>query len=137
MLINPVIAEYLFTVDTSKKTDEIIQCKSEGAKNCKAVNLNPEHLSSSSSRFLKLFPGSDVELTVTRGPASQDTPTLSYQFSLTDGGQGSLTYRQSTLALYGSFKPISGSVHYTVESCGAGCNVIYERDSNFFDQFQD
>jgi len=128
-------ARYLFTVDTSRNTEDIIQCKSDGAKNCKAVNLNTQHLSSSS--FLKLFPGSEVELGVVRGPAKLDTPTLNYQFSLTEGGEGSLTYRKSTLATFGSFKPTSGTVHYTVESCGDGCNVLYERDSNYFNRFED
>lgn len=125
---------FLFTVDTSKSTDDIIQCKSEGAQNCKVVQLN--HRLLSSSKVLKLFPGSDVELEVTRGPEDLNNPTLSYGFSVRGGGEGSLTYRQSTLATYGSIKP-SGSIHYTVESCGEGCNVIYERNSDFFNNFED
>lgn len=129
---------YLFTVDSSKKTEEILQCKTDGARNCKAVRLNPSLLSSPpSSQFLKLLSGSDVELQVLRGPADLNSPTLSYQFSLTDGGDGSLTYRPSTSAAIGSFRPSTGSVHYTVESCGDGCNVIYERDSDYFNQFED
>jgi len=128
---------YLFTVDTSKNTDGIIQCKADGAKNCKVVKLNLQHLSSSSSQFLKLFPGSDVQLEVKRGPEDLNSSSLSYHFTMTGGGEGSLTYRQSTLSAYGSFRPDSGSVHYTVESCGEGCNVIYERDSDYFNQFED
>lgn len=129
---------YLFTVDSSKKTEEILQCKTDGARNCKAVRLNPSLLSSPpSSQFLKLLSGSDVELQVLRGPADLNSPTLSYQFSLTDGGDGSLTYRPSTSAAIGTFRPSTGSVHYTVESCGDGCNVIYERDSDYFNQFED
>ena len=121
--------------------EEIAQCSSEGAKNCKAVKLHPEYLSSTSttdSQFLKLLPGSEVELEVVRGPADLSSDTLSYVFRLTDGGEGTLTVRQSTSAAYGSFKPISGSVHYNVEACrGDGCNVIYERDSDFFNNFED
>jgi len=129
---------YLFTVDSSKNTEEILQCKADGARNCRAVRLNPSLLSSPpSSQFLKLLSGSDVELQILRGPADLSSPTLNYQFSLTDGGDGSLTYRQSTSAAIGSFRPTTGSVHYTVESCGDGCNVIYERDSDYFNQFQD
>lgn len=133
---------FLFTLDPTKNVEDIIQCSSEGAKNCKAVKLNPEYLSSTSttdSQFLKLLPGSEVELEVVRGPADLSSDTLSYVFRLTDGGEGTLTIRQSTSAAYGSFKPISGSVHYNVEACtsGEGCNVIYERDSNFFNNFED
>jgi len=133
--------KFLFTVDPSKNAEEIAQCSSEGAQNCRAVKLNPEHLSSASprdSQFLKLLAGSDVEMEVVRGPADLSSDTLSYVFRLTDGGEGTLTIRQSTSAAYGSFKPISGSVHYIVEKCqGDGCNVIYERDSNFFNNFED
>ena len=78
-----------------------------------------------------------MELEVVRGPADQSSPTLSYQFSLTDGGDGSLTYRPATSASQGVFRPTTGSVHYTVEACGDGCNVIYERDSDYFSQFED
>jgi len=132
---------FLFTLDSTRNVEEIAQCSSEGAKNCKAVKLHPEYLSSTSttdSQFLKLLPGSEVELEVVRGPADLSSDTLSYVFRLTDGGEGTLTVRQSTSAAYGSFKPISGSVHYNVEACrGDGCNVIYERDSNFFNNFED
>merc|ERR1711941_114070 len=115
---------------------------SDGARNCQAVILHPSQLSPSAqsgSQFLKLLPGSEVELEVVRGPADLSSDTLSYVFRLTDGGEGTLTIRQSTSAAYGSFKPISGSVHYNVEACtsGEGCNVIYERDSNFFNNFED
>jgi len=131
---------FLFTVDTSKNTDDIRQCRAEGAKNCKVVQLNHQVLSSSeflsSPKVLKLFPKSDVELELKRGPEDLNTPTLSYVFSVTGGGEGSLTFRKSTLATYGSIKP-PGSVHYTVESCGDGCNVMYERASDFFNNFQD
>jgi len=133
--------KFLFTVDSTKNVEEIVQCSNDGAKNCKAVKLNANHLSSTSttdSQFLKLLPGSDVELEVVRGPADLSSDTLSYVFRLTDGGEGTLTVRQSTSKAYGSFKPIKGSVHYSVEACsGDGCNVIYERDRNFFNNFED
>jgi len=131
--------QYLFTVDSSRNTEDIIQCQAAGARNCKAVRLDPSQLSSSpsSSQFLILLPGSQVELQVVRRPEDLSGETLNYQFSLTDGGSGSLTFRPSTSAVYGSFKPISGSVHYELQSCGDGCNVIYERDSNYFNQFED
>ena len=141
LLTNLVTERFLFTVDATKNVEEIVQCSSEGAENCKAVKLHPEHLSSASatdSQFLKLLPGSEVELEVVRGPADLSSDTLSYVFRLTDGGEGTLTVRQSTSAAYGSFKPISGSVHYNVEACsGDGCNVIYERNKNFFNNFED
>jgi len=130
----------LFTVDQTKNAEEIIQCRAEGAKNCRAVKLNSESRSllATDSQLLKLLPGSEVELQVVRGPADLSSDTLSYVFKLTDGGEGTLTLRQSTSTAYGSFKPITGSVHYTVEACaGDGCNVIYERDSNFFNNFED
>jgi len=131
--------KYLFTVDSSRSTEGIIQCQSEGAKNCVVVQLNSQYLRSArDSQFVKLFSGSDVEMRVTRGPADLTSPRLSYIFSLTDGGEGSLTINQSTSAAYASFKPITGSVHYNIEYCGEGCgNVMYERDSDYFNQFQD
>merc|ERR1711953_100491 len=128
------------TVDQTKNAEEIIQSRAEGAKNCRAVKLNSESRSllATDSQLLKLLPGSEVELQVVRGPADLSSDTLSYVFKLTDGGEGTLALRQSTSTAYGSFKPITGSVHYTVEACaGDGCNVIYERDSNFFNDFED
>jgi len=133
--------KFLFTVDSTKNTEEIVQCSSEGAQNCKAVTLNSEHLSSASttdSQFLKLLEGSEVELQLVRGPADLSSDSHSYVFRLRDGGEGILTVRQSTSTAYGTFKPTSGSVHYNVEACkGNGCNVIFERDSNFFNNFED
>jgi len=133
--------KFLFTVDSTKNTEEIVQCSTEGARNCKAVRLNLQHLSPASttdSTFLKLLEGSEVEMQLVRGPADPSSDSLSYVFRLTDGGEGILTVRQSTSTAYGTFKPINGAVHYNVEACkGEGCNVIFERDSNFFNNFED
>jgi hypothetical protein len=39
--------------------------------------------------------------------------------------------------VFASIKPLTGGVHYFVESCGDGCNVMYERSADFFNQFED
>ena len=123
-------------MDLTKNTEKIIQCRAEGAKNCRAVKLDSEArsllASTTDSHYLQLLPGSGVKLLVRKSPADLSSDRLSYWLRLSDGGEGTLTFSQSTSTVYGSFKPITGSVHYTVEACAkADCNVIYERDMDF------
>ena len=133
-------------MDSTKNPEGIVQCSSEGARNCKAVRLNSQYLSTASttnSTVLKLLEGSGVEMQLdqwktewVRGPADPSKDNLSYVFRLTDGGEGSLTLRQSTSTAYGTFRPTTGSVIYTVEACkGYGCNVIFEKDLNSYEDF--
>ena len=66
----------------------------------------------------------------------------SYSFSLSDGGEGMVTVRPREdpaiqPAVFASIKPVTGAVMYFIESCGQGCNVIFERDRGYFNQFQD
>ena len=92
---------------------------------------------------LKVHLDKDVSITynpylqLRRAPTGSPTSTLSYSFSLSDGGEATLTMRPSTGAVFASIKPVTGSAIYTVEPCGQGCNLLYKRDNRFFNKFQD
>ena len=72
-------------------------------------------------------------------PSGSASSTMSYSFSLLDGGEGTVTVRpnkgtDTAPSVFASIKPVTGSVIYAVEACGRGCNVLYERDSDYFNK---
>jgi len=58
-------------------------------------------------------------------------------FMLTDGGEATLTVNTATGGVYGSVKPLTGDVHYYLEASGSSGSVLYQRPSNYFNQFED
>ena len=38
---------------------------------------------------------------------------------------------------FGSIKPLTGSLHYTLEAAAGGGSVLYARSSDYFNQFED
>ena len=77
-----------------------------------------------------------------RAPTVSPSGTMSYSFSLCDGGEGMVTVRPNKetgtgASVFASIKPVTGTVIYSVEACGQGCNVLYERDIAYFNQFED
>ena len=56
---------------------------------------------------------------------------------LTDGGEASLTVNTATGGVYGSVKPLTGDVHYFMEATNPSGSVIYERNKDYFNQFED
>jgi len=129
----------LFSVDPTREVGETAQCRQEGVTNCRAVSINLEYLQDNISPgdSINFIPGVELSMKLRRAPSGSAASTLSYSFSLSDGGEGTVSVRPSTAAVFASVKPLTGRVMFSVESCGQGCNVLYERDSGFFNQFQD
>ena len=121
-----------------------MQCQQAGVSNCLAVKINYEYLATSvqPGDSLGFMSGSALSMKLMRAPSGSSSSSLSYIFSLSDGGEGTVSVRPNTgtrtgAAVFASVKPLTGRVMFSVESCGQGCNVLYERDSGFFNQFQD
>jgi len=131
---------YLFTEDPSKDKSSIPQCNQEGVENCRAVTINNNLLTSKvpSQQFIKLIQGTDIELQLKGSPTSGSSPgRQSYRFSLTDGGEASMTVNSKTGGVYGTVRPLTGDYHYTLEAAFGGGSVLFQRNKNYFNQFED
>jgi len=129
----------IFREDTNKDVSGTAQCNQDGVSNCRAVTINSDFLVNQLriGEAVKFLPGINISMKLRRPPTGSVSNTLSYSFSLSDGGEASLTIRPRSNSVFASIRPITGSVTYSVESCGSNCNVLYERDINYFNQFQD
>jgi len=131
---------YLFTEDPSKDKSSIPQCNQDGVENCRAVTINNGLLTSKvpSEQFIKLIQGTDIELQLKGNPTAGSSPgRQSYRFSLTDGGEASMTVNSKTGGVYGTIRPLTGDYLYTLEAAFGGGSVLYQRNKNYFNQFED
>eukprot|EP00090_Calanus_glacialis_P041245 TRINITY_DN7257_c0_g1_i1.p1 TRINITY_DN7257_c0_g1~~TRINITY_DN7257_c0_g1_i1.p1 ORF type:complete len:285 (-),score=91.12 TRINITY_DN7257_c0_g1_i1:50-904(-) len=136
-------APALFT-SAQKDVTQTAQCRQAGITNCQAVNINLEYLETAvkpgdSIRFIQ---GHQLSMKLRRAPSGSPSSTMSYSFSLSDGGEGTVTVRpnkgsRAGPSVFASIRPVTGSVIFSVEACGQGCNVLYERNIEFFNQFED
>ena len=124
----------LFTRQTGKDVSNTVQCRQTGVTQCIPVTIN-HHLLDTVGQSIGLLQGSGVTINITQPPRGSDT--LSYTFSLDDGGEGTVTVRQSTGSVFASIRPNTGPVIFYVEACGQGCTVMYQRQKSFFNQFTD
>lgn len=133
----------LFSSDLSREVSQTAQCKQAGVTNCRAVTINLEQLETvNPGDEINFISGVDLSMKLRRAPSGSASSTMSYSFSLLDGGEGTVTVRpnksvDTAPSVFASIKPVTGSVIYSVEACGRGCNVLYERDSDYFNQFED
>jgi len=113
------------------------QCNQAGVIRCRAVRPNTNLLRNiRAGAVLSFLPESGVIMELRRNPEATASGGRSFALRLEDGGEANVVVG-SNGSTFGSIKPITGSVHYTIESCGENCNVLLERDSGFFNQFQD
>merc|ERR1712198_83330 len=129
----------IFREDSNKDVSRTAQCNQDGVSHCRAVTINSDFLVNQLriGEAVKFLPGINISMKLRRPPTGSVSNTLSYSFSLSDGGEASLTIRPRSNSVFASIRPITGSVTYSVESCGSNCNVLYERDISYFNQFQD
>jgi hypothetical protein len=126
----------LFNLNASVNTDSIGECNGDGKTNCKAVIINQDLIDNLTvGDTVSLLPGSNVTLRLTRSP-TQGSSSQSYHFRIGQAGEGTVTVGNSG-SVFGSLKPNIGVVDYGIENCGDNCNVLYERNSNFFNNFFD
>jgi len=137
-------APALFEEDITQDVTNTVQCRQEAVNNCRAVTFNMDYLQTyiNLGDSIQFLDGTNISMKLRRAPSGSSSATLSYSFSLSDGGEGTITVRPNNNktvgpSVYASVKPVTGNTIYTVESCGQGCNVVYERDSGYFNQFQD
>ena len=113
------------------------QCKQDGVTRCREVDTDLSLLRSlHAGALVDLVEGEGVRMELRRDPQVTSSGGLSLAFHLQDGGEGNVVVAASG-SMFGSIKPLEGSVHYTLESCGGGCSVIMERPADYFNQFQD
>jgi len=128
-------AKFLVTEDSSKDASSLVQCSQDGVQNCRAVTLDTSGLEE--GQLVTLISGSEVEMIIKKVPADRTESRQHFQFQLTDGGEGSMTVNTETGGAYGSIKPLTGSLHYTLEAATGGGSVLYARSSDYFNQFED
>ena len=115
----------------------VAQCSQGGVTRCSKVRLQQGVLKSlKEGDSLQLLEGEGVLLELRREPTVTASGGVSLSFKLEEGGEGSVTVGSSG-AMYGSIRPGRGEVNYVIEACGTGCNVLIERPSDWFNQFED
>ena len=113
------------------------QCKQDGVTRCREVETDLGLLRSlHAGALVDLVEGEGMKMELRRDPEVTSSGGLSFAFQLEDGGEGNVVVAASG-SMFGSIKPLEGSVHYTLESCGGGCSVIMERPADYFNQFLD
>merc|ERR1711915_402433 len=131
----------LFEEDLEKNVADIIQCKQEGVLNCRAVSINLDYLKAKlkSGDSIEFLESSEISMKLRRDPTVSSSGSESFSFSLADGGEAIVTVKanEKSTSVFATIKPVTGNVTYAVESCGGGCNVLYERDIGYFNQFVD
>jgi len=132
----------LFEVDTERNVSNTVQCNQDQVLSCKAVKLDTVLLQSlTPGSVVMLLNDTDFTMELVSPPSVSNLPSISYSFILSTGGEATLTTRQGGgLAIQPS---VYASIHtytkwiYNVESCGTNCTVMYRRDANYFNQFED
>merc|ERR1711974_102310 len=118
------------------ETSDKAQCKQAGVTRCRGVITWEMLRSLKAGATMDLVADEGVLMTLRRDPEVTASGGVSLSFLLNDGGEGNIVGGTNG-SMYGSIKPLTGSVHYTLESCGQGCAVLMERPSDWFNQFQD
>jgi len=118
------------------ETSDKAQCKQAGVTRCRGVITWEMLRSLKAGATMDLVADEGVLMTLRRDPEVTTSGGVSLSFLLNDGGEGNIVVGTNG-SMYGSIKPLTGSVHYTLESCGQGCAVLMERPSDWFNQFQD
>merc|ERR1711982_128214 len=130
---------YLFTEYPSKDKSSIPQCNQEGVENCRAVTINNNLLTSKvpSQQFIKLIQGTDIELQLKGSPTSGSSPGRKLQV-LPDRWRRSLhdSQLQDWRSLW-NCEALTGDYHYTLEAAFGGGSVLFQRNKNYFNQFED
>merc|ERR1712013_390939 len=124
----------LFRRIPGKDVSQTAQCRQAGVSDCVAVSMNYQHLDTV-GQSISLIEGSGVTMNLRHPPTGSSS--LSYNFSLADGGEGIVTVRHNAGSVFASIRPNTGPVLFYIEACGQGCTVMYQRQKSFFNQFTD
>jgi len=127
--------QFLLTEDTSRETSGIPQCGQDGVKTCQAVNVDFRNLKD--GQIVKLIQGSNIQLQVRKIPTDTTAQRQSFGFGILDGGEASMNINTLTGGAYGSIKPLTGDLQYSLEAVNPSGSVLISRDINYFNQFED
>jgi len=122
---------------------QTVQCRQAGVTTCQAVNINLEYLQTlKPGHSVRFSQEHQLSMKLRRVPSGSLSSTLHYSFSLPAGGEGTVTVKPNkgsgtAPSVFASIRPGTGSAIFFVEACGQGCNVLYQRNRDFFNQFQD
>merc|ERR1719220_459143 len=119
-----------------EEASEASQCQQAGVTRCRGVIISDVVKTLKAGAMLDLLQAGDVHMTLRRDPEVTTSGGVSLALALIDGGEGNIVVGTSG-SMYGAVKPLEGSVHYTLESCGQSCSVLVERSSDWFNQFED
>ena len=118
-------------------TSRASQCDQAGVQRCRGVEANLALIKTlRPGATLDLVEGEGIAMELRSLPKLTQSQGFSLSFLLSDGGEGNIVIGSSG-SMFGSIKPLSGEIHYVLESCGDNCSVLMERSSNFFNQFED
>lgn len=127
--------QFLLTEDASRDSSQIPQCGQDGVNTCQAVNVDYRNLKD--GQIVKLIQGSNIQLQVRKTPSDTTAQRQSFGFGILDGGEASMSINTLTGGAYGSIKPLTGDLQYSLEAINPSGSVLISRDINYFNQFED
>merc|ERR1711915_613786 len=130
----------LFSKNSLKNVSMVSQCQQEGIVTCEAVELDLQLLKNiKEGNIVMLLSNSNFTMELT---SSENTgSSTSYSFHLSTGGSASFTVGENSkvselASVFESVNTLSNWI-INIEPCGQDCLVMYWRDIDFFNQFED
>jgi len=126
-------------VGSPEEASSIPQCQQGGVLVCRRVTPDLALLSALTvGQPMALLASSEetMIMELSREPTVTGSGGMSRTFKVGLGGQAVITVGP-TGSMFGSINPASSTKLYAIESCGQDCTVLLERDSNWFNQFED
>jgi len=122
--------------ETDRDLSSVRQCEQDGVERCRAVRGDLEFVRGlRAGTKVTLLPGL-IPMELRRDPDQTSSGGLSLAFTTDDGGEANIVVG-NTGSMYGNINLGSGDIMYALEACGGGCNVLLERNRNYFDNMRD
>merc|ERR1712158_39442 len=102
------------------ETSDKAQCNQAGVTRCRGVITWEMLRSLKAGATMELVADEGVLMTLRRDPEVTASGGVSLPFLLSDGGEGNIVVGTNG-AMFGSIKPLTGSVHFTLQSCVEQC----------------
>jgi len=119
------------------------QCLKEEIISCRGVQLDTDLIESlTPGRIVMFLEGTtDFTMELLYSSTSSTSSSVSYSFILSKGGSATMTVKPSAdpekePSVFASINT-HGKWIYFVESCGDDCTLVYQRDRDYFNKFED
>jgi len=128
---------FLLEVNESRYVQNTTQCTQDGVINCKSAQVDKDLLMSiQEGDLVHLMKGSNIKMRVSTISVTSSSRSVSFQ--LGNGGDATVTSSLTSSSVFASIHPNDDSgIIFVIESCGNNCNVIYQRDPDFFNNQED